>query len=129
MSEQDSITLPYNAVIGFEFLINSLPPQLAAGFTMALFGITAEAEASVTQVLNYLSFGTASLNLTDSDRTRLNNKISATQSALTALAGGLNAFFASSNAGLVIMKLLLCNSPFGISPFWVTQPSRACNHS
>ncbi len=129
LTELDNITLPYPTVIGFEYLLDTLPPSVNAVLDYIVEMELSGKEQNITLTINKLDNLINTIPMRPSQRRDLHNELSAVNSSMHVLFQDLEALVATSDSGDLLLKTLLCKVPSGISPFFVQQPGKACKHS
>jgi hypothetical protein len=126
LTEDDNITLPYPAVIGFEYLLNEIPPEINEADTEALLGALKLAEIhafnQISQLYNDVPRGPGPIGF---DPVRVDNRIISTNESIAIFFDDLYAYFNTTGAAQVLFKTLMCKTPSGVSPFWKQKPGPA----
>jgi len=118
LSLSDKITLPYPSVIGFEYLISTIP-EFATQAVDVLVDQKIHAkydaiEKNLTQY--YIDAG---------NNTPEKNLIIALNNTINSIFKRIFVFENYSQPADLVLKLLLCNISSGMSPFWQTDPVSA----
>lgn len=126
-SEFDNITLPYAAVLGFEYLLNLVPPEAQQMYTAGVLNKIQQSEIKIfhelTQVYDEVQ---ASTNIViRRNRDKINTLIKSTNASMAIYFADLYHYFNQTEAGQVIFKNLMCKTANGISPFKQLHPSEA----
>ncbi|KAJ1438553.1 CD36 family-domain-containing protein [Ochromonadaceae sp. CCMP2298] len=125
LSREDDLMLPYATVIGFEYLLGSIP--LSADVLLDAL-VDDKLKAVETQIEAELSSLYAQI---DDDRipknikAKLEAKMVATNESVQAFFGSLYSFVGEAKPGDLLLKTLMCKAPSGLSPFRAVKPYEA----
>jgi hypothetical protein len=126
-SEFDNITLPYATVLGFEYLLNSLPESVQAMYTAGVLSGLQAAEIKVLHQITevYDQVQASNKIILRNKKDQILQQLRNTNVSMQLYFADLYYYFNQTSAGQVVFKNLMCQTPNGISPFKQLHPSEA----
>jgi hypothetical protein len=127
LSENDNLTLVYPTAMGIQYLVETIPVNVTDL-------VMAKINASLLNLYHYVEYELEEIyEKIDSIRLlprrikdQIENDIRTIESDFTIFYQTLWRFLSETTPADILFKLLLCASPYGISPFWQVNPSTAC---
>lgn len=126
-SEADNITVPYATVLGFEYLLNTIPEPVQEMYTAGVLNKLHQTEINVVhQIEKLYEEVQASTNpIIRLKKAKILQQLRNTNVSMQLYFADLYYYFNQTEAGQVIFKNLMCQTPNGISPFTQLHPSEA----
>lgn len=126
LSEYDNITLPYAAVLGFEYLLTQVPESVQQIYTYKMITGLEKEKIGIEHQLTELYDQISAKTLPPQKKSQILQKLRLTNNSMQLYFNDLESYFSKTEAGQVIFKNFMCAVPSGISPFSQFRPSDAC---
>jgi hypothetical protein len=126
LSEFDNLTLVNPTVAALRYDLNAIPANVSLAIQKAIIELVYVEYTNLEQQLQ------DAYNQIDNDKRippkvkeKLESEVRSIDASLTKFYDDLESFVESSSPVTLIMKVLLCGSPYGVSPFFTKNPSPA----
>jgi hypothetical protein len=125
LTADDSVLVPYAAVIGFSHVLDKIPPEAQAALDSVLLDQIDTAQGNVTTLMNQL-YVAALLIPGAKNKQAARAQIQSANASLHNLLDHLYDFVNASETSMLMLKTVMCQVPGGIYPFLRAKPGNAC---
>lgn len=125
LKEDDEFTLPYPALLGFEYYLSAIPPEVTAMITVMMNDELNQKNADIDAQMEVLITQIDSLETNIIVKRQLEEKVAATEESIDLLFNRLHGFVNQSSPTHLLLKNLLCQIPSGVSPYFKQKPGPA----
>jgi len=123
----DQITIPYATVVGFEYLLGTIPASTEEALDQYLEDNVHEIVEGIEETIDQLEQDVIDDPFMDEETKNATlAELELKRALVEAVEAGIDGYIESASAGSSLLKLLLCSAnPDGISPYWTTDPVSA----